>query len=371
MPSIPIWSLRRRTGFGLLAFLLLGIFLQPAWAAAPLDNRLPGGRAYYVVSMASLTDGSYSNWMRLGTYTFAGNGTVTARMWLWSQSAPVARGSTGVAPGDNCSTQSGSSTSLVRKCTIPTPGGFTGSPNEVRTGSFTLSGSRGAQKLHIRWNNGSRPWNEHFDVVENPDPSQPMALLRLTYSTAIARKADGSFHGGAFAYGSTRPFTERRHMTSVQGYRPRTDFGLHYNILGLTGNRVGRWTNQVFNPGGYRHCNRTTGCLTMVSVVQDNDSYGVCGRPSCPSGADPRIQNYIVKVANDRRDMIWHWCSCLAATRGEFCYTGNSPLKPLLHILDDNANFAGYVGVEVSFSLGRTNPRASDMLGVIRIAEFR
>lgn len=309
--------------------------------------------------------------MRLGTYEFRPDGTVTARMWLWTQNRPVARGSTGVAPGDDCSTQSSSSASRVRRCAVPVPGGFAGAPNDVRTGRFTLSGSRGAQKLHIRWNNATRAWNEYHDVVENPDSGQPMALLRMTYNTAIARKADGSFHGGAFAYGSTRPFSERRHMSSVQKYRARSDFGLHSNMLGMTGSRIGNWTHQKFVPGGYRTCDRTTNCMTMVSTVQDNDDTGICGKPGCPNGRDRRLQNYVVKVANDRRDMIWHWCSCLAGARNEFCYTGNSHLKPMLQILDDNANFAGYVGVEVSFSVARSNPRASDMLGVIRIAEFR
>lgn len=350
-----------------MLFLLLWLPLHSVFAAT-LDPRLPGGRPYYVVSMASLTNGSYSNWMRLGTYQFNTNGTVTARMWVWSQARPVGRSSSGVAPAENCSTLSGSSTSRVRKCVVPTPGGFTGSPNDVRTGTFKLSGTN-PQKVTISWNNGSKPWTEIYDIAVNPDPSQPLALLRLTYSTAIAKDATGAFKGGAFAYGSVRPLTERRHMTSVQAYKKRTDFGLHYNQLGLTGSTLGRWTNQVFAPGIYRTCDVTTNCLTMVSVVQDNDAKGICGTPSCPNGNDRRLQNYIVRVGADRRDMIWHWCTCLAAARGEFCYTGNSHLKPLLQILDDNGNFAGYVGVEVSFSTA--NKRSQDMLGLIRVAEFR
>lgn len=43
----------------LAAWMSLAV-LSPASAAA-LDQRLPGGRAYYVVSMASLTEGSLAN----------------------------------------------------------------------------------------------------------------------------------------------------------------------------------------------------------------------------------------------------------------------------------------------------------------------
>lgn len=337
--------------------------------AATLDSRLPGGRANYVVSMASLSQGSYSNWMRLGTYQFNTNGTVTARMWVWSQARPVARSSTGISPAENCSTYSSTSMTQVRRCKVPTPGGFTGVPNDVRTGTFKLSGNN-PQKVTISWNT-SNAWTEIYDVATNPDSSQPMALLKLTYNTAIAKDAAGNFKGGAFAYGSNRPLTERRHMTSVQAYKKRTEFGLHYNQLDVTGNNVGSWTNQFFSPGIYRTCNATTNCLTRVAVVQDNDEKGICGMPSCPNGKDRRLQNYLVRVGADRRDLIWHWCTCLATARGEFCYTANSHLKPLLQILDDNGNFAGYVGVEVSFSMDSKNPRASDMLGLIRIAEFR
>ncbi len=57
----------------------------------------------------------------------------------------------------------------------------------------------------------------------------------------------------------------------------------------------------------------------------------------------------------------------------DFPGTGNSHVKPMLQILDDNAQFRGWVGVEASFQPSRTipNPRADDMLSAFRVTDFR
>lgn len=80
-----------------------------------------------------------------------------------------------------------------------------------------------------------------------------------------------------------------------------------------------------------------------------------------------------MRVSNtDRRDTHWHWCSCLSinsAYKEEFCYKGNSHVKPMLQILDDNGQFRGWVGVEASFS--PENKRNDDMISAFRVADFR
>lgn len=381
MPSTPMpFRIRPHAALPRLAMfcLLLLLIGLPAASAfgATLDTRLPGGRGNYVVAMSSFTQGSYTNWMRLGTYEFRPNGTVTARMWVWLQTRPTARVSSGVTPMGNCVTTSKTSYANARYCTILTAGGFTGAPNEVRTGTFKLSGTS-PQTVSISWNNGNRPWNETHTVVINPNATQPMAQLRLNYSTAIARDAaaPGGFRGGFFAYGSVRPLTERRHMTSVYAYQPRTTRGLVHDYLTMGGRNVAKkWLSAPFGHKSFKPCDGNARCLTKLAVIQDTDDVGICGKPSCASGKDRRLLTYWAQLGTaDRRDTYWHWCTCLADARKEFCYTGNSHVKPMLQILDDNGHFAGYVGVEASFGnpSNRGNPRDSDMLALFRFAEFR
>ena len=82
------------------------------------------------------------------------------------------------------------------------------------------------------------------------------------------------------------------------------------------------------------------------------------------------IQYFLTKISNnDRRDTLWHWCTCLAMERKTFCYSGNSHIKPLLQIIDDNGNFHGWVGAETSFYPG--GPRTKDMMSVLRLTDFR
>ncbi|MFC4909505.1 hypothetical protein [Actinomadura gamaensis] len=68
-----------------------------------------------------------------------------------------------------------------------------------------------------------------------------------------------------------------------------------------------------------------------------------------------------------RRDTLWHWHTDLADARNETCYTGNSHVKPMIQVVDDNGAFRGWVGVEVS--LNETTPAGAydDDIGVFRI----
>ncbi|WP_433430553.1 hypothetical protein [Nonomuraea sp. CA-141351] len=82
-----------------------------------------------------------------------------------------------------------------------------------------------------------------------------------------------------------------------------------------------------------------------------------------------RFNKNLVTVSNhDRRDALWRWCTCLAMERKQFCYSGNSHIKPLLQIIDDSGAFRGWVGAEASFYPG---VRSKDMMAVVRTADFR
>ncbi|MFF5212733.1 hypothetical protein, partial [Streptosporangium sp. NPDC000396] len=70
--------------------LLLTCTIAP-WPAAASIATLPGGKTTYVVSQGHLKAASSQNWVRLGSYRFAADGTVTAALYLWWQRHPEAR----------------------------------------------------------------------------------------------------------------------------------------------------------------------------------------------------------------------------------------------------------------------------------------
>ena len=74
-----------RTAAAILSF-VLAITILPAQSAtaAVSTSPLPGGRTTFVVSQGHLKAASQQNWVRLGNYRFAANGTVKAALYLWS-----------------------------------------------------------------------------------------------------------------------------------------------------------------------------------------------------------------------------------------------------------------------------------------------
>ncbi|MGW6455171.1 hypothetical protein ACWF94_04465 [Streptomyces sp. NPDC055078] len=347
------WSLALSLG---LLLALLGI-APPAGAAV----ELPGGKKNYVVSLGSLRDNSRDNWTRLGTYTFDTTGTVTARTYLWTQKAHPARDATGTTPDLSCSTNANNSKTHVRQCQTLTAGGFMAAPAETRTGTFTTrTDASGTRLVHITWQI-SQSWSEEWAVRTTPDGT----LAKLDY-----RFNSLATHG--YAYGSNAAFTERRSMGTVQAF-PGT---LKQDIATWAKDRVGTGTGQTFQHGQFRMCTTETHCLTYVQPTSAAACQKTGGCPTYGGGTTAdvtSIQYHLLKISSyDRRDSLWHWCTCLAMERNEFCYTGNSHVKPMMQIIDDNGNFHGWVGAEASFypsSAG--DPRHHDMLSAFRITDFR
>ncbi|MGV9304186.1 MULTISPECIES: hypothetical protein [unclassified Nonomuraea] len=334
------------------AFTLLLTCMAAPWPAAASTAALPGGKATYVVSQGHLKAASSQNWVRLGSYRFAADGTVTAALYLWWQRHPEARQPTGNTPDSGCTTRAGGSRSLPRTCEVLTAGGFTGSPDENRTGTYTVSGN----VVSIRWKI-AQTWTEQWYV--RPSPDGALARLDLKSSTLAT-------HG--YGYGSNAALGTRRAMSSVKAFAGT----LRQDLTSWAGGRIVATGGQRFAHSSFRACADTTWCLTYLQP----SSAGACQK----SGGCPRygggtkanvssIQYYLTKISNsDRRDTLWHWCTCLAMERGEFCYTGNSHVKPLMQIIDDKGAFRGWVGAEASFSTGS---RGADMLAVFRITDFR
>ncbi|MEU6740907.1 hypothetical protein [Streptosporangium sandarakinum] len=341
-----------RTAAAILSFVLAITVLpaRPAIAAVSASP-LPGGKTTYVISQGHLKAASQQNWVRLGSYRFAADGTVSAALYLWWQRHPKARQRTGTVPDPSCTTRAGGVASRPRACEVLTAGGFTGAPDESRTGTYTVAGN----VLTIRWKI-AQTWTEQWYV--RPSPDGRLARLDLKQSTLAT-------HG--YGYGSNAALGTRRAMSSVKAFPG----SLRQDLTSWAGGELVTSGNQPFGHSAFRSC-ATTSCLTYLQP----SSRGACQKSGgCPRyGGGTRsdvssIQYYLTMISKaDRRDTLWHWCTCLAMERGEFCYTGNSHVKPLMQIIDDTGAFRGWVGAEASFSTGS---RAADMLAVLRISDFR
>src|SRR5689334_24388308 len=110
--------------------LLVSLLVSPSAArAAPAaaPPALPGGKANWVVSVGGLDDDrDPANWVRLGYYVFAPDGTVVTNFWNWTESAQPQRVNTVKA---DC-------TGFVPHCYVRTSEGFTGNPTGGFTGTF-------------------------------------------------------------------------------------------------------------------------------------------------------------------------------------------------------------------------------------------
>ncbi|MCA2227771.1 hypothetical protein [Nonomuraea aurantiaca] len=341
----------------MMRFLAFVLLLLPLLPAPVLATDLPGGKANYVVTLGRLRADVRDNWVRLGTYQFATDGTITARTYLWWQTAPAAREGTGTTPDlDSCSTVSGAvGHPRARHCEVLTAGGFMDSPPESRTGTFNVAGD----VLNITWN-FAQAWSEQWYLRPNSDGT--LVRLESKYNT---------FATHAYGYGSNAALSTRRAMSTVQAF-PGT---LKQDLASWTKENVTTSTGQVFTNTAYHTCTTTTWCLTYAQPSSASACQASGGCPNYGGGTptnDSSIQYYLAKVSsNDRRDTLWHWCTCLAREHGEFCYTGNSHVKPLLQILDDDGGFHGWVGAEASFYPLGSDPRYSDMLGVFRLTDTR
>jgi hypothetical protein len=331
-------------------------------APARAADELPGGKANYVVSLGHLKDGStHDNWVRLGTYAFdAASGTVSAHMYVWSQAAPKPRVGTGTVPDSSCTTTDPRSTSRVLDCEVKTVEGFTTTPNETRTGVYTLQTDTvdgvSTPTVWISWNH-STAWTEKW-AIETGTGLSRLSFLHNTKATL------------GYGYGSNASLGTRRALSSVQAHDAtmRLD-GRSWSKDALT------VSGGVFQNQAFTTCRTTTWCLTHLQPTSARACQKDSGCPNHGGGTTANIssiQYYIQKLSNtDRRDTLWHWCTCLAMERGEKCYTGNSHVKPMLQVIDDSGAFRGWVGVEASFwPNGGTNPRASDMLSVFRLTDW-
>ncbi|MCX2947855.1 hypothetical protein [Lentzea sp. NEAU-D7] len=343
-----------------VVLLLLSLFAFLPAPASAAD--LPGGKANFVVALGSFKAGTArDNWVRLGNYQFTSDGGVRARTYLWWQRHPVARQRTGTTPDPTCTTRSNAvGQTLVRACEVLTAGGFMDSPPETRTGRYSLDGD----KLQITWTDAGQAWSEQWIIATSPDGK----LVRLD-------QAFNTLATVGYAYGSNASLSTSRSASTVRAF-PGT---LLQDYQGWTHDALNHGVGGAFKIGSFRTCATTTWCLTYL---QPSSEKACQEQPSCPGTGggsainDSSLQNYIQRISSsDRRDTHWHWCTCLTrnsnGTDIESCYTGNSHVKPMMQIIDDDGAFRGWVGVEASFYPHSNNPRFQDMLSTFRVSDFR
>ncbi|MEU0882314.1 hypothetical protein ABZ345_27195 [Lentzea sp. NPDC005914] len=340
----------RKTPVVVLILALFALLPAPASAA-----ELPGGKANFVVALGSFKLGK-DNWVRLGDYQFSGaTGKVTARTYLWWQRDPVARQGTGTTPDGTCSTSSLTpGQTKVRGCQVLTAGGFTSGPTEPKTGDYKIEDGL----VKITWDVG-QAWSEQWAVTTSADTK--LVRLDLRFNTLAT---------AGYAYGSNTPLSTRRQMASVRSF-PGT---LQMDVRGWDHGALTTRDDEPYDIGLYRTCTTTSWCLTYLHP----EATYACRTGCVPGNTDFSVQNYIVRVSNnDRRDTHWQWCSCLTKARNgtdEGCYSRNSHVRPMLQILDDDARFRGWVGVEASFNPVMPESgdlRDGDMLSAFRVSDFR
>lgn len=299
---------------------------DPARAAG-----LPLGKAHYAVAVGGLSTSSTANWVRLGMYDFSTDGTVSERHYHWSQRTRVTRVNTDfLAAG--CPT---------RDCVVKTAGGYqsTGA-QQTLTGTYAVTGDR----VRITWSGGQ--WEE-FTLTSTDGGA--LADLELVGNNF------GATYG--FGAGSNAAWSARVPMSRIAAvYGP--SFIHRYYLWKTTDSHttpyIDHGDGNPFWVANWSVCNGGQ-CLGALTDGGGSSQYYVSPANS-PTG--------------HRRDTLWHWHTSLADNRGEYCYTGNSHVKPMLQIVDDNGAFHGWIGVEAS--LNQTVPSQgayADDIGIFRIED--
>ena len=294
-----------------LALCVLGV----AFTGLPVQRAtasvgLPGGRAYYVVSVVGGSLDKY--WVRTAQYTFkagpGSHGAVTESFWYWNMAT-----FTDAAPTPNATTNkvlTGYTTSgCASACAIRAPWGF-----EPSAAPKTLSGTYYFDTFGrrvITWpNNQIEAWS-----VSNAGAYTKLTVHHSNYGILYA---DGFGSRRSFAVGASRDVVARRSLSGTQrssSYQlfPLTDF---------------QW--RIRFPVDYASC-RFAPCLFLTNTLW-RSGFAV----------DPSRTGRRVYWENQKQGVD-------GCTEPCFC-GGYGHTWALLQIIDDAGGFVGLTGVEASFN---------------------
>ncbi|MFI6105542.1 hypothetical protein [Streptomyces sp. NPDC051310] len=343
--------LTRRTTAAVLAVFALFSTMLVAAAPAQAAPALPGGKANWVVSVGHMdlaASNNYRNWVRLGYYAFAADGTVTTTYWNWDQrDQPVRVNSVTADCGGN-----------VPTCAVRTVEGFAGSPTGGFRGTFAYAADG---RLVVTWSEDSagaaltRPLTEYWNVETGLAGGAAARITSPTfygaYGNNVEIPAAGVFSdytaNFGIGYGSNASLDRgsRATMTQLvtdpryngQPYKgafvvakaSSSDPGTRVGIVGREGSG-GTWTfGNTADP--WKVCSGGA----CMGWLQPNTS--------C-AGTDKDRVRYIAEIGGGRRNTEEYWCQSLA--QGQPCYKYNSHPRPMLQVIDDTGTFQGWVGVE-------------------------
>lgn len=301
---------------------------DPVDAAGAAASNAPAGMHRFVVSIGEVKASVRTNWVRLATYTFTDTNEVFESHWHWSQRDRVTRSSTGVSAA-NCE---------ARNCVVRTGNGFqsASAPNTLH-GTYTVDGSL----LRVTWD-GSTGWEEW--TVSEPIPG---TLARLTY----VANSFGATNG--WGYGSEASLTTQASIAQVAA----ADWSAMLHSYDIWQTDSGG-TPYVSDGGGSPFWNR---------------DWKPCSGGRCLGGTTTLNQYYLSRANTtntDRRDTLWYWRTGNADARGEYCYTGNSHVVPMMEIIDSGGVLHGWVGVEASINQSVPSQGTSaDDIGLFRISD--
>lgn len=308
-----------------LAGVLALVLAVPVAPGAAQQAELPGGMSRFVAAVGSLSENSRENWMRLATYSFASDGKVTESHFHWSQRKRAKRSFTGVRAG-GCE---------ARECEVQTGHGFqaTSFPERLE-GTYTVDGAT----LTVEWpGTGTEEW-EISEVAGGK-------LAKLTFKGS----SYGASHG--YGYGSNAKWEQRASMKQLAEFdhnKLKHDYHL--------------WKTDNGKP----YLDEGSGSPFWMR------DWKRCESGRCLGGKTTATEYYLATAngsSTDRRDTIWHWRTKLADDRGEYCYQGNSHVKPMLQIIDNDGAFHGWVAVEASLSQ-TSSGTDSDDVGIFELSEF-
>jgi hypothetical protein len=287
----------------------LGPVAGPASAA-----ELPDGRRTYVMATMDGTPEALA--VRLATYEFSTNGTVTEKYWAWKQNGISGKGNVSWTKPS-----SGYKTYGCRyACPVRTPVGFQkGAKPHVFTGRWSMES---ATVLSIKWS-----------------PSYPVERWRLDPSRpgivgARLLTARGTAYG--WGVGSNASATAGVSLSSVYASNWITGPFAENSYTPTTRVMTVGWSAQDYSlcPGGT--------CLQGTSMTDSNRSNWYHSYLAGNPAADGR-KNYW----NNQRGVVQQLenpnTTCISAS-------GGGHTNALLQALDDNGRFVGFVGVEASLN---------------------
>ncbi|PZS33197.1 MAG: hypothetical protein DLM59_06805 [Pseudonocardiales bacterium] len=304
--------MRRTRLLGLLialaALMPFAAMATPAQAAAAPN--LPGGRANYVV--VAIGGPANAMYVRLATYQFATNNTMTEKVWSWRQNSI-----SGTAA--NMKRSTGYTTSgCLRACPIRTPINFQpGGVPVTATGTWRLD-SYGHLSIGWSWGAGET-WRL--------DNSQAGFTSMSIWSSNQAIVKGWGFGSNAAA---TSGATISQAYAAARLYGP-----LVQNVYGANTQHL----NLGFNFPDYNRCSNST-CLE--------------GKGNTAADKRTWFNSYIGGNPNtDGRKNYWNFQTGGVAQMeqpGTVCIStnGGGHTAAMLQVIDDTGHFRGWVGVEAS-----------------------